>query len=79
MKIKVKLFATLRHHLPPNAENSACEVELPDGSCVNAVMELFKLPPEIPKIILIHGIQKDAETELKDGDILSIFPPIAGG
>ncbi len=79
MKVKVKLFATLRHHLPPDAENSACDVELSEGTRVNSVMENFKLPPEIPKIILINGIQKDAETELTDGDTLSIFPPIAGG
>ena len=33
----------------------------------------------IPKIIIVNGLQKGADEFLKDGDTLSVFPPVAGG
>ena len=40
---------------------------------------MLKIPDELPKIILINGAQKKPESELSDGDELSMFPPISGG
>ena len=37
------------------------------------------IPEDIPTIILINGLQKSAADSLRDGDTLSVFPPIAGG
>jgi sulfur carrier protein len=79
MKLKLKLFATFREFLPEGNDGHSCDLEVPDESRVESIMERMKLPQDIPKIILINGIQKTASELLKDGDTLSIFPPIAGG
>jgi molybdopterin converting factor small subunit len=79
MKIKLKLFATFREYLPENNDGHSSMLELVEGTNVDSVLEQMKLPKDIPKIILINGIQKTAAETLKEGDTLSVFPPIAGG
>ncbi len=78
MKITLKLFATLREHMKSH-NNGACEVPLHEAATVQDVLASFQIPEDIPKIILINGVQKSACDVLYDGDTLSIFPPIAGG
>ncbi len=79
MNIKLKLFATFREYLPEGNDGHSCMMDVSDGARVDAIIKQVKLPEDIPKIILINGIQKSATEILKDGDTLSIFPPIAGG
>jgi len=78
MKVKLKLFATLRKHIEEN-DTGTCELDLTESTSVQEVLDLMKIPNNIPKIILINGMQKRAEDALQDGDTLSVFPPIAGG
>jgi molybdopterin converting factor small subunit len=79
MNIKLKLFATFREYLPEGNDGHASVLELIAGTKVDNVLDQLKLPKDIPKIILINGIQKTADETLKEGDTLSVFPPIAGG
>jgi molybdopterin converting factor small subunit len=78
MKITLKLFATLRDHMK-NHSNGSCEVTLHETATVQDVFASFRIPDDIPKIILINGVQMSACDVLHDGDTLSVFPPIAGG
>jgi len=78
MKITLKLFATLRDHMK-NHNNGACEVALQETATVQDVLASFRIPEDIPKIILINGVQMSTGDLLHDGDTLSVFPPIAGG
>jgi molybdopterin converting factor small subunit len=78
MNITLKLFATLREHIQ-NHSSGACEVALSETATVQDVLTSLRIPEDIPKIILINGVQKSACDELHDGDTLSVFPPIAGG
>ena len=78
MKITLKLFATLREHMKDHL-NGATDVVLQENATVQNVFTAFQIPADIPKIILINGVQKSAADSLHDGDTLSVFPPIAGG
>ena len=78
MKITVKLFAALREHVKDHL-NGACEINLREQATVDEALAYFHIPEDIPKIILINGVQKSAPDMLHDGDTLSVFPPIAGG
>ena len=78
MKITLKLYATLREHLNDH-HNGASKIILHEQSTVKDVFKAYKIPEDIPKIILINGLQKSEDDILHDGDILSVFPPIAGG
>ena len=79
MKIKLKLFATFREYLPEGNDGHSIMLEQDENTNVDSVLLRLKLPADIPKIILVNGVQKTANEMLHDGDTLSIFPPIAGG
>ncbi len=37
------------------------------------------LPPDAPRVVLLNGVQHDDDPQLSDGDVITVFPPIAGG
>jgi len=78
MKVKVKLFATLRNYAQ-DADTGICNLELKDNSTAESVFKHLKIPAGIPIILLINGQQATRDEYLEDGDTLNIFPPIAGG
>ncbi len=77
MNITLKLYTILREYIPKDYNGGLLTVA--DNSRVLDVMKMLKIPDILPKIILINGDQKKPESELTDGDELSIFPPISGG
>ncbi len=79
MEIEVKLFATLRDYLPKGSSRFSCRMEIDGHTRVQDIVRELRIPDEIPKIILVNGIHGKAEQILKEGDVLSIFPPVAGG
>ena len=79
MEVTVKLFATLRDYLPKNSDGKSCRVEIDENTTIEQIITQLKLPEEIPKIILVNGLNGSIDQTLKDGDVLSIFPPVAGG
>lgn len=74
MKVTVKLFATLRDYGPKYSE-----IDIKEGSTLQDVINLYKIPDDFPLIRLVNGEFANNEYELKEGDIVSLFPPIAGG
>lgn len=79
MKIEVALYATLSQYLPPGAQNRKAVIEIRDGATVREVMTQLRIPLELPNILLVNGRQASEDAVLRDGEALSIFPPLAGG
>jgi molybdopterin converting factor small subunit len=71
----VKFFATLRRAAPAKKN-----ITLLVGSTINTILDMFDIPKETKLIILINGVpHQTRETIVKNGDIVAIFPPLAGG
>ena len=79
MQVKVKLFATLRDYLPKDSDGRSCLMDIDETTTIEQVISTFNIPEEIPKIILVNGLNGTMDQTLKEGDELSIFPPVAGG
>ncbi|HUT52989.1 MAG TPA: MoaD/ThiS family protein [bacterium] len=79
MKITARLFATLRDFLPPGSDGYEAELEIEEGASVKTVIGLLRIPAEIRLIIFINSVHADGNTILREGDALSMFPPLAGG
>ena len=79
MEIEVKLFATLRDYLPKGSGQFSCKIEIDSADTVRDVLEKLKIPEAMPKIILVNGVHSNLDRVLKLGDVLSVFPPVAGG
>ena len=79
MEIEVKLFAMLRDYLPKGSCRFSCKMEVDRQIRVQDIISRLKIPEEMPKIILVNGIHGKKDQILEEGDVLSIFPPVAGG
>jgi len=79
MEVKIKLFASLRKYLPKSSDGKSCQLEIDEKTTIEQILAQFKVPEDIPKIILVNGLQGSIDQTPKEGDVLSIFPPIAGG
>lgn len=79
MKIEVKTFATLRRVFPDNKQGIG-SVELPDGATIEDLLAKLGITLPQAQMVLVNGQhQGDYKAVLKDGDTVSIFPPLAGG
>ncbi|WP_353139414.1 MoaD/ThiS family protein [Limnohabitans sp.] len=84
MDITFKLFATLTDFLPPAARRSnVLNMEVDDGMTINQIIEPFGMPEKLVHLVLVNGTyvppEERASKVLKDGDVLAVWPPIAGG
>ena len=79
MNIELKLFFDFKNFLPSGSSKNRAVVNLENGTTVQKLVEILKLPPEIPKNIILNGITVEIDRELKEGDSIAVFPPMAGG
>lgn len=83
MRVTVKLYATLADYLPAGSKNNRVEIEAGENAAVDAVLAPFLLPAKLTHLVLVNGVfvppAERATTLLRDGDVLAVWPPIAGG
>lgn len=79
MKVEVHLFALLERYLPAGAEGDGVSLDVPEGTTVGAVVALLGIPGELSCLTVVNGLDAPPEQILAPGDVLSMFPPLAGG
>ena len=71
----------------------ALDLELPEGATVATVMERVKemASPDVESmivdrerggyrlVVLVNGRRAGVDTSLRDGDVVSLLPPLGGG
>jgi sulfur carrier protein ThiS len=84
MHITFKLYASLTQYLPAQArQDNRIPLEVPEGTTVQQVIEPYGMPVNLVHLVLINGVYVPPEERLSralvEGDVLAIWPPIAGG
>ncbi len=84
MQITFKLYASLGEYLPADRRRgNEMALEVPEGATVLGVIEPFNLPMKLVHLVLLNGRyiapEQRATQVLVEGDVLAIWPPIAGG
>ena len=79
MRVEVRLFATLAPFLPPGSRDGAGTVDLEPGATVLRLVERLAIPSEMSRIVLVNGREAEDDERLEAGDIVDMFPPLAGG
>ena len=72
--IEVRLFAGLRQ-----GRQKIYQMEPDSVKTVQDVMDTLNIQREEVNILLINGFHQKPETEVKDEDIVSLFPAVGGG
>lgn len=72
--IEVRLFATLRE-----GRGKVQMLSTPDFATAGDIIRHLDIPVEEVAILLINGFHRKPENEVKDGDIVALFPPVGGG
>lgn len=79
MRVEVRLFATLAAYLPPGSEGGSAFVEVPDGTTVAELAGRLGIPEDLPRVVLINDREASPDRVLHPGDVVTLFPPLAGG
>ena len=84
MKITFKLYASLTDYLPPEARRgNRIELDVAPSATIAAIIEPYSLPIKLVHLVLVNGVyippEQRATRTFVDGDVLAIWPPIAGG
>jgi sulfur carrier protein ThiS len=84
MNITFKLYASLTEYLPAEARrDNRIALEVPDDATIAQIIEPYGMPPKLVHLVLVNGVfippEQRASRTLVEGDVLAIWPPIAGG
>jgi sulfur-carrier protein len=79
VRIEVRLFATLVSFLPPGSRDGAAVLDVPDGSTVRDVVSRLGIPADLERVTLLNGGDSAPDAPVRPGDVVTVFPPLAGG
>ncbi len=84
MKVTLKLFASLAIHLPVEVRSGLrVELEVAPGTTVVDLIRRQGVPEGQCAIVLVDGVwvaaAERAARVLAEGEVLAIWPPVAGG
>ena len=74
MKIKVRLFATLR-----DGREKELDLEMGQSPTLWEILAVLEIKQEDVALLLINGRDGSFDTLLSEGDTVSMFPPVGGG
>ena len=72
--IEVRLFAGLRQ-----GRQKIYQMEPDSIATVQDIMDRLSIDRKEVNILLINGFHQKPETQVQDGDIVSLFPAVGGG
>ena len=84
ISITFKLYASLTEYLPADAQRSnQMPMQVAPEATIADIVAPFGMPPKLVHLVLVNGVfvppEQRATKTLVDGDVLAIWPPIAGG
>ena len=82
MKVTIKLYGILRRYRPaqlPGARHQTFELEIEDSMSVVELSKQLGIDSGFVAGAAVNGESVQLEAVVREGDIVSFFPPVAGG
>ncbi len=83
MNISIELYASLMKYLPPGKSRFKRELEIESGLTLTRLVEQLHIEPQQAHLVLVNGRHINLEDRdqhaLQEDDVISIWPPVAGG
>ena len=77
MKLTIELQAYLMQYSPNGAPTF--DLDIPEGSTVWDLVKKLAVPEELASIIVVGGVNAAYDHPLRDGDHVTLIPPLSGG
>lgn len=74
IKVEVRLFAHFRQ-----GREKTQVMEVKEGTTISDIVKALNIDEDEVAIMLLNGRDGPSNREVKDGDIVSLFPPVGGG
>ena len=74
MTVEVRLFAYLRE-----GRGNKVYLDISEGTTVQDILDKLEIIPEHVSLILINGKDATTSSVIKEGEYLTVFPPVGGG
>jgi len=83
MKMYIEFYASLMKYLPPGKSRFRREIEADERQILSKLITSFQITEKDAHIVLVNGhfVCGDARNQhqLCPGDVVSVWPPVAGG
>lgn len=84
MRVTLKLYATLTDYLPASARReNLVHLDVVESATIASLIEPLGIPARLVHLVLVNGVfvppAERASRTFSEGDVLAIWPPIAGG
>jgi thiamine biosynthesis protein ThiS len=83
MKLYIEFYASLMKYLPPGKSRFRREIKAEDSLVLSRLIEQYHISVEEAHIVLVNGqfvnLEDRDQRTLEEGDVISIWPPVAGG
>lgn len=83
MRITLKMYASLTDYLPDESEGNAVTIEVADDTTPHQVIDNHGVPRDEAHLVLKNGTYVEPADRdrpcLEEGDVLALWPPVAGG
>jgi molybdopterin converting factor small subunit len=77
MRVQIRLFGNLQRYTL--GEKGVFEMEFKPGATLGLIIEALEIPADAEHVTLVNGRPVAGGTELVDGDLVMLFPPLEGG
>ena len=83
MQITLKLYASLMPYLPETDQRHSVDIQINDNDSPYQVIDSLGIPREMAHLVVVNGIfvcgeERDSR-QFQEGDVLAIWPEVAGG
>jgi sulfur carrier protein ThiS len=84
VRMTLKLYASLTKYLPDAfRKKHAMPMAIDADATIETIIAPLGMPPALVKLVVLNGVfvppSERAVTRFVDGDVLAIWPPVAGG
>ncbi len=81
--VTLKLYASLGAYLPEQAVRNEADVCVERGTSLLQLLDQHNVPREACHLVLLNGIFQPpgarSSAQLNAGDVVAVWPPVAGG